>query len=294
LGDIIDLISKKAEEVDEELSNLISSFEPVISEKLFESMKYSLFSGGKRLRPILAILSAELTNGDPQKASKIRASIELIHTYSLIHDDLPSMDDDDYRRGKKANHLVYGPGMAILAGDALLTATFQLISEMKLEAEKKVKIIQLIAKEAGLNGMVGGQALDLKYENKEINLSQLQKIHLAKTAALFRAAIVSGAYTGEISQKEVKSLELFSEKLGLLFQITDDILDLTGDSEKLGKEVGSDSKLDKSTYPKLLGLEGAQKEAEKTAKKAKEALWIFGDKADKFNKLIDFILTRDH
>ncbi|MGM0409310.1 MAG: polyprenyl synthetase family protein [Bacillota bacterium] len=294
MGDIIELIDKKAKEVEKELGDLISTFEPVIAEDLFESMKYSLFSGGKRLRPILAILSAELTDGDSKKATKIGASIEMIHTYSLIHDDLPSMDDDDYRRGKKANHLVYGSGMAILAGDALLTATFELISKMKLKAEKKVKIIRLISKEAGLNGMVGGQALDLKYENKEINLSKLKKIHLAKTAALFRAAIVSGAYTGDINKKEVKSLKLFSKKLGLLFQITDDILDLTGDSKKLGKEIGSDSQLDKSTYPKLLGLEGAKKEAKKTANKAKESLAIFGGKADKFKDLIDFILTRDH
>lgn len=294
MGDIIEVINNKAEKVERELRDLMAFFEPVIANKLFESMKYSLFSGGKRLRPILAILSAELTDGDSKKALKIGASIELIHTYSLIHDDLPSMDDDDYRRGKKANHLVYGPGMAILAGDALLTATFELISKMKFKAEKKVKIINLISKEAGLNGMVGGQALDLKYENKKINLSQLKKIHLAKTAALFRAAIVSGAYTGNISEKKVKYLELFSEKLGLLFQITDDILDLTGDSKKLGKEIGSDSQLDKSTYPKLLGLEGAKKEAKKTAIEAKDSLSIFGEKAYKFKDLIDFILTRDH
>ena len=294
MQDIRDTINKKAKIVEKTLENLINSFQPVIADTLFESMKYSLFSGGKRLRPILSMLSAEMTGGDQDKACKIGSALEMIHTYSLIHDDLPSMDDDTYRRGKKANHIVYGPGRAILAGDGLLTASFQLISEMDLEAEKLIKIIQVISKGAGVNGMVGGQVLDLESEGKKISLSELKKIHLAKTAALFESAILAGAYTGNPDDNEIKALKTYSEKLGLLFQITDDILDVTGDEAKLGKAIGSDSKLDKSTYPKLMGLDGAKEEAEKMVKEAKESLALFGEKSHLFKSLLDFVLIRDH
>lgn len=292
--DIIEDINNKAETVEKILGELMESFKPVISKTLFDSMEYSLFSGGKRIRPILAMYSAEIVNGDQKTACEIGSALELIHTYSLVHDDLPSMDDDDYRRGEKANHIVYGPGIAILAGDGLLTGAFELISNMNLENNKIVKIINIISKNAGVNGMVAGQVLDLESENKNVKIEDLKKIHLAKTGALFKAAILSGAYTAEPTNKEIEALKTYSEKLGLLFQITDDILDVIGDEEKLGKNVGSDDQLNKSTYPKLLGLDGAKNEAQKIFNEVQESLKLFEGKANKLNELAKYILNRDH
>ena len=292
--DIVKDINKKAKRVEKTLKKLVENFKPAISNTLLESMEYSLFSGGKRIRPVLSMISAEIVDGDKKAACEIGSALELIHTYSLVHDDLPSMDDDDYRRGEKANHIVYGPGVAVLAGDGLLTGAFELISSMNLEANKIVKIINIISKNSGVNGMVGGQVLDLESENKNIGIEDLKKIHLAKTGALFKAAILSGAYTANPNRKEIESLKIFSEKLGLLFQITDDILDVIGDEEKLGKAVGSDDKLNKSTYPKLLGLNGAKNEAEKIFKEAQESLNIFEGKAKKLSDLAEYVLHRDY
>lgn len=294
MSDIVEEINQKAQKVEKTLEELLENFKPAISETLLESMEYSLFSGGKRIRPVLSMLSAEVVDGDQKSACEIGSTLELIHTYSLIHDDLPSMDDDDYRRGKKANHIVYGPGIAVLAGDGLLTGAFELISNLELEANKKVKIINTISKNSGVNGMVGGQVLDLESEDKNIGIDELKKVHLAKTGALFKAAILSGAYTANLNKKEIESLKTYSEKLGLLFQITDDILDVIGDEEKLGKAIGSDDQSNKSTYPKLLGLNGAKREAEKIFKEAQESLNIFGEKAKKLNDLAQFVLNRDH
>ncbi|HKL76114.1 MAG TPA: farnesyl diphosphate synthase [Halanaerobiales bacterium] len=291
---IIEDINKKAEEVEKTLKELMKSFKPVISKTLFDSMEYSLFSGGKRIRPVLAMYSAEIVNGDQKTACKVGSALELIHTYSLIHDDLPSMDDDDYRRGEKANHIVYGPGIAILAGDGLLTGAFEILSDMNLEPTKKIKIIKIISKNAGANGMVGGQVLDLESEDKDIEIEDLKNIHLAKTGALFKAAILAGAYTANPTKKEIEAFKIYSEKLGLLFQITDDILDIIGDEKKLGKAVGSDDQSNKSTYPKILGLNGAKKEAEKMFTEAQKSLNIFEGKATKLNELAKYVLNRDH
>ena len=292
--DIIEDINQKAKIVEETLVDIMGSFEPVVSETLLEAMKYSLFSGGKRIRPVLAMISAETLDGDQKTACKIGSALELIHTYSLIHDDLPSMDDDDYRRGEKANHIVYGPGKAILAGDGLLTGAFEFISGLDLDPEKRLKIINIISSNSGVNGMVGGQVLDLESEDKNIGIAELKKIHLAKTGALFKAAILSGAYTSNPTEEELQSLKVYAEKLGLLFQITDDILDVIGDEEKLGKKIGSDDQSNKNTYPKLLGLNGAKNEAEKTFKEAQDALNIFGRKGRKFDDLAQYVLNRDH
>lgn len=279
-------------DVEEDLKALFEDKELYLSETLLESIKYSLFSGGKRLRPILSRAVAEMLEGDVASARMAGAAIEMIHTYSLIHDDLPSMDNDDYRRGKLTNHRVFGSGMAILAGDGLLTYAFNVLSRLPLAAGKIVKIIELISASAGIQGMVGGQALDLGAENKEIGLEEMKKIHRAKTGALFRASILSGAYCSEAAEEEFLVLDRFAEKLGLTFQIVDDILDVIGDKEKLGKETGSDAKSNKVTYPVLLGLEEAKKEAERNAQEAKEELKLFGDKASFLLELMDFIVVR--
>ncbi|MFW6021931.1 MAG: polyprenyl synthetase family protein [Halanaerobiaceae bacterium] len=292
MNDIKQLINIHAEKINKILKELLEEEEIQLSETLVSSMRYSLLSGGKRLRPVLTTLVAEMINGDIENARRVGAAIEMIHTYSLIHDDLPSMDDDDYRRGKKTNHRVYGPGIAILAGDGLLTYSFSVLSKLSLPAEKKIKIIELISQCAGLQGMVGGQVLDLEGEEREIDLQEMQIIHRAKTGALFKASILAGAYCGDISAREIDALEKYAELLGLTFQIVDDILDVIGDEEKMGKQVGSDDKLNKSTYPKLLGLEESQKKARENAIAAKNSLDIFGEKSYYLKKIIDFVVER--
>lgn len=279
-------------DVEKDLEGLFKDKELYLSETLISAIKYSLFSGGKRLRPILTRTVAEMLDGDIDSARKAGAVIEMIHTYSLIHDDLPSMDNDDYRRGRLTNHRVYGSGVAILAGDGLLTYAFNVLSKLSLPAEKIVKLIELISESAGLQGMVGGQLLDLEAEDKNIGLEEMKKIHRAKTGALFRAAILAGAYCSEVSSEGFRALENFAEKLGLTFQIVDDILDIVGDEEKLGKQTGSDEKANKSTYPSLLGLEEAKKEAERNAKEGKRELNIYGEKGRFLLDLMDFILER--
>ncbi|HLV09080.1 MAG TPA: farnesyl diphosphate synthase [Halanaerobiales bacterium] len=262
------------------------------SEKLTAAMKYSLFSGGKRLRPTLTRLVTEMLEGDTNAAIFAGAALEMIHSYSLIHDDLPSMDDDDLRRGKASNHVVFGEALAILAGDGLLTYSFNILSKLSLPPENTLKIIEIISKGAGPEGMVGGQVLDLEGEDKELKLSELKKIHRAKTGALFRSSVMAGAYCASPSEQEMVALKNFSEYLGVTFQIVDDILDLTGDEEETGKKVGSDERLNKATYPRLLGLEEARKEAEYNGDKARESLEPFGEKANNLKELVDYIVIR--
>ncbi|MFP4660867.1 MAG: polyprenyl synthetase family protein [Halanaerobiales bacterium] len=292
MNEVKHLLKKYKAESDEILEDLLDKRDLELSDTLLSSMKYTIFSGGKRLRPVLSRMAAELVEGDIDSAIIVGNAIEMIHSYSLIHDDLPSMDDDEYRRGKLTNHRVYGSGIAILAGDGLLTYAFNVLSRLSLAPEKIIKIIEIISYSAGAQGMVGGQVLDLEAEDKAIGLEEMMKIHRAKTGALFRASILAGAYCGEPTNDELSALEEYAGKLGLTFQIVDDILDVVGDDEKLGKKTGSDEKLNKATYPKLLGLEQARKEAAKNAVEAREALKIFGDKADKLNKLLEFIVGR--
>ncbi|MFW5981907.1 MAG: polyprenyl synthetase family protein [Halanaerobiaceae bacterium] len=287
------LLKNYALEAEEVLENLFKTNDEYLAETLISSMKYTLFSGGKRIRPVLSRMVAEMIGANIKSAMIAGAAIEMIHSYSLIHDDLPSMDNDDFRRGKKTNHRIYGEGIAILAGDGLLTYAFNVLSKLTLPAERIVKIVELISTSAGIDGMVGGQVLDLEAENKEISLVEMQKIHRAKTGALFRASILAGAYCGNPSLAELEALEVYAEKLGLTFQITDDILDVIGNEDKLGKKVGSDEKLDKSTYPKLLGIEGAKNAAKENAEKAKKALDIFADRSEDLKNLIDFIVFRE-
>ena len=292
MNEITKLLKKYAAESDQVLGKIFEDNGIYLSETLISAMKYTLFSGGKRLRPILSRMVAEIIGGDIESAMLVGNAIEMIHSYSLIHDDLPSMDNDEYRRGKLTNHRVYGTGVAILAGDGLLTYAFNILTKLNLPAEKIVKIIELISYSAGVQGMVGGQLLDLEAENKEIGLTEMIEIHRAKTGALFKCSILAGAYCGDPTIEEINALEKYAEKLGLTFQIVDDILDVIGDEEKLGKKTGSDQKLDKSTYPKLLGLAKTRQEVEKNASEAKDVLSIFGGKADILKNLMDFIVSR--
>ena len=263
--------------------------------RLYESMNYSLLQGGKRIRPILTKAVLDAMKVDASLYKEFLCALECIHTYSLIHDDLPAMDNDDYRRGNLTNHKVYGDGMAILAGDGLLTYAFQLCSETTTaSAEQKIKAIQCLATAAGPEGMVGGQAFDLLSEGKHIPLEELKVLHSGKTGALFNAAIELGLILSNADQAKYAAYMTYANCLGLLFQITDDILDVTGTIEELGKTPGSDIRQDKSTYVSLLGLDEARNEAHIVALKAHAALATIEDDTHILSAIIDYLMDRTH
>ena len=263
--------------------------------RLYEAMNYSLLQGGKRIRPILTKAVLEAMKVDASLYKEFLCALECIHTYSLIHDDLPAMDNDDYRRGNLTNHKVYGDGMAILAGDGLLTYAFQLCTEnTTASAEQKIKAIQCLATAAGPEGMVGGQAFDLLSEGKHIPLEELKVLHSGKTGALFNAAIELGLILSNADQEKYAAYMTYANCLGLLFQITDDILDVTGTIEELGKTPGSDIRQDKSTYVSLLGLDEARNEAHAVAQKAHAALATIEDDTHILSAIIDYLMDRTH
>ena len=263
--------------------------------RLYEAMNYSLLQGGKRIRPILTKAVLDAMKVDASLYKEFLCALECIHTYSLIHDDLPAMDNDDYRRGNLTNHKVYGDGMAILAGDGLLTYAFQLCSEnTTASAEQKIKAIQCLATAAGPEGMVGGQAFDLLSEGKHIPLEELKILHSGKTGALFNAAIELGLILSNADQAKYAAYMTYANYLGLLFQITDDILDVTGTIEELGKTPGSDIRQDKSTYVSLLGLDEARNEAHAVAQKAHAALATIEDDTHILSAIIDYLMDRTH
>ncbi|GEQ05209.1 polyprenyl synthetase family protein [Staphylococcus gallinarum] len=244
-----------------EINQLLSESIPnsALNTNLEESMLYSLNAGGKRIRPVVLLLTLEMLSGDYEKGISSAIGLEMIHTYSLIHDDLPPMDNDDYRRGKPTNHKVYGEWKAILSGDALLTKAFELISnDQALTDLTKIKLIQRLSNASGHLGMVGGQTLDMQSEGTPVDLETLEQIHNAKTGALLKFAVMAAVDIANPSSDVANNLELYSEHLGLMFQIKDDLLDIYGDETKLGKKVGSDLANDKSTYVSLLGKEGAE------------------------------------
>ncbi|MBR2179084.1 MAG: polyprenyl synthetase family protein [Selenomonadaceae bacterium] len=264
-----------------------------IDQTLMDAMKYSLMSGGKRIRPILLMAAADAVNGSGDKFVTTASAIEMVHTYSLIHDDLPAMDNDDYRRGKLTNHKVYGEAMAILAGDALLTLAFEVMLRQRgVNHASILFVIDEISQAIGAAGMVGGQAIDILSTGKKIDLETLRKMHIGKTGALFRAAIKSGAILAGASSKQLQALGKYAENFGLVFQITDDILDVIGDEKTVGKPIGSDERNQKSTYVTLTSLEEAKRLANETKEEAIENLSIFGTEADFLRELVQFLMTR--
>ena len=280
--------------IEQWLSTVLNSPIPEYK-RLYESMNYSLLQGGKRIRPILTKAVLDAMKVDASLYKEFLCALECIHTYSLIHDDLPAMDNDDYRRGSLTNHKVYGDGMAILAGDGLLTYAFQLCSEnTTASAEQKIKAIQCLATAAGPEGMVGGQAFDLLSEGKHIPLEELKILHSGKTGALFNAAIELGLILSNADQAKYAAYMTYANCLGLLFQITDDILDVTGTIEELGKTPGSDIRQDKSTYVSLLGLDEARNEAHAVAQKAHAALATIEDDTHILSAIIDYLMDRTH
>lgn len=263
---------------------------------LAESMNYSLSAGGKRIRPVLALAAAHAVGGEGEDILPAVCALELIHTYSLIHDDLPAMDDDDYRRGRLANHRVFGEGQAILAGDALLTYAFELLAQPMsgVEPQRQLRAIREVAQAAGPEGMVGGQMLDLEAEEKQLNLSELERVHRLKTGAILVVSARLGAILAGGTEEKIEALTRYAQAIGLAFQIKDDVLDLESDSETLGKPVHSDLRQHKSTYPSLMGLEGAKLELKIKTDEAHAALAVLGERAGFLHELADYIAQRKY
>ena len=282
----------KIKVIDETLDRMLmrqQALPPVI----YDAMRYSLFAGGKRLRPILLMAAADAVGAKGTNYLPVACGLEMIHTYSLIHDDLPAMDNDDYRRGKLTNHKVFGEGMAILAGDALLTQAFEFIlSQPGVEAQILVAVTREIAAAAGPAGMVGGQVVDLFSEGKRLDYDTLRYMHQAKTGALFRAALRAGGMLAGASEQHITALTEYAEQFGLAFQITDDILDVTGTQTEIGKPVGSDERNDKATYVTLYSLDTARQLAAQAVGAAHAALNGFGDEAAILRQMVDALLSR--
>ncbi|MBV8886765.1 MAG: polyprenyl synthetase family protein [Chroococcidiopsidaceae cyanobacterium CP_BM_RX_35] len=269
----------------------------VYPEKIYEAMRYSLLAGGKRLRPILCLATCEMTGGTIEMAMPTACALEMIHTMSLIHDDLPAMDNDDYRRGQLTNHKVYGENIAILAGDGLLAHAFEFVAvnTQNVPAERLLQVIAQLAKAVGAAGLVGGQVLDLDSEGKpDISLETLNFIHSHKTAALLEASVVSGGILAGVEDGDQQRLSRYAQNIGLAFQIVDDILDVTATQEELGKTAGKDQKAQKATYPSLWGLEESRLQAQQLVEAAVAELSPFGEKAIPLAAIANFITSRTH
>jgi geranylgeranyl diphosphate synthase type II len=281
--------------VDAALERLLPS-EDTPPPSVHRAMRYSVLAGGKRLRPILVIAGAEVVGASPTAVMPTACALELIHTYSLIHDDLPAMDDDDYRRGRLTNHKVFGDAIAILAGDALLTYAFQLVAQNAalpgVDAKVICDVVAEIAEAAGTLGMVGGQVVDIESEGKTITAEALEYIHMHKTAALLRASLSVGARLGGADAAALAAVAEAGQSLGLAFQIVDDILDVEGSLETLGKTAGSDERKQKVTYPTLHGIEASRREARRLIERTKSRLEVFGARSAPLRALADFVVER--
>lgn len=289
-------LREKAALVDEALDRYLPAAD-TLPGTLHQSMRYSVMAGGKRIRPVLMLAACSAVGGDEKRALPVACAIEMIHTYSLIHDDLPAMDDDDFRRGRPTNHKVYGEATAILAGDALLTEAFQLLSDPQvcaaIPADVSLRIMHIFARCAGSKGMVGGQQVDMDAEEAdEVDFPTLEYIHTHKTGALILAAIQSGALLGGADDEAFRSLSKYAEYAGLAFQVADDILDVTGSTEVLGKTAGSDVTRGKLTYPALIGLEAARSRSQELKELALDALQPLGEPAEPLRRIARFIVER--
>ncbi|NTW07227.1 MAG: polyprenyl synthetase family protein [Syntrophaceae bacterium] len=263
--------------------------------EIYKAVRYSVFAGGKRIRPILCLAAVEACGGDLASSMPVACSLELIHTYSLIHDDLPSMDNDDFRRGKPTCHKVFGENIAILAGDALLTEAFVLLSQaekINFSAERRLAVIHEIAQAAGIAGMVGGQTLDVLSEKSRPDLEVLQQIHRRKTGALLKAAVISGAIISDAPKDKIQALADYGMNIGVAFQIADDILNVEGNRELMGKETGSDKALGKVTYPSLMGMDYAKQELQNHVDKAVICLSVFDKRALPLRQIARYIMER--
>jgi len=281
-----DFLARSAARVEQALNDCLGTWEGAPA-SLVEAVRYSLFAGGKRLRPALALGAAEIVCGRDEAALPAACALEMSHTDSLIHDDLPAMDNDDLRRGRPTLHRAFGEALAILAGDALLTMAFDVLA-----STGDIRVVREVARASGAAGMVGGQVLDMESEGGRADLDRLRRVHASKTGALIRCAVRSGALLGGARDAALEALTRYGERLGLAFQIADDILDVVGDEGTLGKTVGSDAARGKSTYPSLLGLGEARRLAGEAAQAAVDSLTCFGPEADVFRALALFVVNR--
>ena len=291
-----DLKSYLAERATQVEAALDRSLPVVYPEKIYESMRYSLMAGGKRLRPILCLATCEMLEAPTSLVMPTACALEMVHTMSLIHDDLPAMDNDDYRRGKLTNHKVYGEDVAVLAGDALLTYAFEYIATQTEGTSPKqvLKVIADLGKAVGAAGLVGGQIVDLDSEGKAIDENTLTYIHMHKTAALLEVSVTSAAFLAGAETSDIERLRRYAQKIGLAFQIVDDVLDITATSEELGKSAGKDVAAQKATYPSLWGLEASQQKADQLVAEAIDQLSKFGEKAQPLIAIAQYITARTH
>ncbi|MEO1619749.1 MAG: geranylgeranyl diphosphate synthase CrtE [Cyanobacteria bacterium J06632_3] len=291
--DLKQYLSDRAQQVEAALD---ASIDVVYPEKIYEAMRYSLMAGGKRLRPILCLATCEMLGADAQIAMPTACALEMVHTMSLIHDDLPAMDNDDYRRGKLTNHKVYGEDVAILAGDALLTYAFEYVATQTKGASPQsvLEVIAQLGKAVGAAGLVGGQIVDLASEGTVVNEETLTFIHMHKTAALLEVSVTSGAVLAGADQGVVDRLRRYAQRIGLAFQIVDDVLDITSTAETLGKSVGKDIAAQKATYPSLWGLEESKRKADQLVTDAIAELAEFEERAQPLVAIAHYITARTH
>ena len=293
--DIREYLKEKGKIVEEALDRYLPG-ESEMPVTLHKAMRYSMMAGGKRIRPILCIASCEAVGGKPKKALPVACALEMVHTYSLIHDDLPAMDNDDFRRGRPTNHKVFGEAVAILAGDALLTEAFGIMTNFNLRrtirADAILDVISDLARAAGSFGMVGGQVVDMESEGVEIDLPTLEYLHTRKTGALILASVKGGAKIGEGTDEEIEALTRYGECLGLAFQIADDILDIEGNIEETGKDVGSDLEKGKATYPSIIGMAASKERASELIQMAIDSLKGFDEKAEPLREIAKYVVER--
>ena len=270
-----------------------------LSRRMLAPMFYSISAGGKRLRPVLCLAACEAVGGKTSQAMEAACALEMIHTYSLIHDDLPALDDDELRRGQKTCHVRFNEATAILAGDGLLNTAFEILADWAQDSiwdtpiMVRLKVIQTIAQAAGCRGMIEGQARDLEFEGLNIDLEALEEMHRLKTGAMIRAAVVCGALIGGAEDWQIDNLERYGLNIGLAFQVVDDILNVVGDPDIMGKAVGTDSRRQKNTYPALLGLEGARQKASELVESALQSLSLFGEEAEPLRAIARYVLDRN-
>ena len=288
-----DLLISYGNQVDAQLEQILPQPQGP-AEALFAAMRYSVFNGGKRLRPALCFAAAEAVAATDANTARVAAALEMIHAYSLIHDDLPAMDDDDLRRGKPTCHIQFGEATAILAGDGLQSLAFQQLTELQnIPADHMVRLLSMLASYSGCQGMVAGQAIDLAATGQGLNLGQLKTMHRHKTGALIEASVLMAAIaTGAATEQQLAVLKQFAADIGLAFQIQDDILDVESSTEQLGKQQGSDALNQKSTYSSIMGLEEARTEATKLYQQSVASLDIFAERADPLRQLASFIVNR--
>jgi geranylgeranyl diphosphate synthase type II len=290
-------LAEKGKLIDSCLERLLPD-KAAYPQSLHEAMRYCLFAGGKRIRPALAFAAAEAVGGNPDLLVEEACALELIHTFTLIHDDLPAMDNDDFRRGMPSTHKVFGEAMAILAGDALQTEAFKILacgcSRGVHTAERIVEVMKILAEASGSRGVVGGQVVDLESEGKMIDQACLEYIHSHKTGSLIAASVLMGGILGGASPEEIQKLRRYGESIGHAFQIADDILDVEGSQEKLGKSTGSDQKKGKATYPSIIGLDEARKKMMEYHQRSLAALQSFDQRADHLRNIALYVIRRQH